>query len=181
MIDDFKRVYPGNSDVPFVDFEAEAFFQCPASFEIMMIVTSEAGTTREKTLEEFGKKGLAVLEGLLERGVLSEENDRIFNKGKINARQETTYKLMQNLVGLSYDLENFGNNRNWLSVQYESVNFDVVAPQMRKIYVNAYQEIRKLLDSPESKGDDVIWAGLAMDSLTKGQKLLSKSKGDLMQ
>ena len=179
MMADFRRVYPGNTEVPFVDSNAEVFFQSPASFEIMMMATSRAGITEAQTLEEFGKKGLSILKELLEKGILKKEGEKIYIDGTINARQETVHKLFQNLIGLSYDPSHFGDNKDWLSIQYDSVNFNVVAPQIREVYIKANQKIRELLKAPESKGDEVIWAGLAMDRLTKSKVSNDNSKGPL--
>ena len=87
---------------------------------------------------------------------------------------------MQNLMGRSYDLCSFGDNNNWLSIQYESVNLTAASSRIRDIYIKAYQEVRAVLDDPGFKGDDVIWAGLAMDSLTKDQRVPhKKDKGPI--
>lgn len=177
MYEDFANVYPGNKDVPFVAPEAEAFFQDPATYELMMMATTAAGLTREKTLEEFGKRGIAVLEKLLQDGILKEEDNKISLEGPVNAKQETVHKFLQNLIKLSYDVDAFGDHRNWLSVQYESVNLDVVIPRLREILIKTNQEIRELMNAPESKGDDVAWAGLVMDSLSKHSSLYNNDKG----
>ena len=169
MMEDFIKAYPGNNNVPFVDPSIEVFFQNPTSFEIMMMASSEVGVTKKKVLEEYGRKGLAILDEMLERGVFKTEEDKYFIEGKINARQETVHKLLQNLVSLSYNLNDFGSQQNWLSLQYDSVNLDKVLPKMREIYIKANQEIRELLKSPESRGNSIIWAGLVMDRLIKSE------------
>jgi hypothetical protein len=181
MYDDFIRVYPGNKDVPFIAPEAESYFQDPSTFEIMMMATTNAGLTRVKTQEEFGRRGLAVLEKLLEDGILKEHGEKISIDGPINATQETVHRFLQNLVKLSYDLDAFGDNKNWLSVQYESVDLDVVVPKLRDICIKTNQEIRELMNAPESKGTDVVWAGIVMDSLSKHSDLLSKRDNGVLQ
>jgi hypothetical protein len=132
------------------------------------MATSGMGLTREKVMEEFGKKGLSIVNKLLKNDVLEENDGRIGLVGPINAAQSTVHKLLQNLVRLSYDLDAFGNGKdNWLSVQYDAVNLEVVMPKAREIMVRANQELRELLNDPSSKGKDVLWAGLVMDSLKK--------------
>lgn len=170
MLSTLKRVYPGNSNVPFVKAEAEVFFEDPTTYEIMVMATSGTGLTREKITREFGNKGLTIVDKLLSTDVLKEKNGFIGLTGSVNATQSTVHKLLQNLVGLSYDLDAFGNGKdNWLSVQYDSVNMEVVMPKLREIMVKANQQIREVLNDPSSKGEDVLWAGLVMDSLIKSK------------
>lgn len=66
---------------------------------------------------------------------------------------------------------------NWLSIQYESVNHEVVLPKMRKILIKTNQDIRELMNDPESKGKDIVWAGLIMDSLSRHSNLNIRDKG----
>ena len=176
MYKDFIEVYPGNKDVPFVAPEAEIYFQDPTNHELMIMATSNCGLTKEKTLEEFGKRGLATLEGLLAEGVLKEVEGNISIEGPVNAKQDTVQKLLVNLIRMNYDLEAFGDKEHWLSVQYESVDSEYVTPKLLEIYKNTNQEIRELLNSPKSKGNDIVWAGLAMDTLAKKANLLTNKR-----
>jgi transcriptional regulator with XRE-family HTH domain len=170
MLSNFRRVYPGNSNIPFVKAEAETFFEDPTTYEIMVMATSGTGLTRDRIAREFGNKGLLIAEKLVENEVLQEKDGHIGLLGTINATQGTVHKLLQNLVRLSYDLDSFGNGKdNWLSVQYDSVNMEVVMPKLREVMVNANQQIREILNDPSSKGSDVLWAGLVMDSLIKSK------------
>ena len=116
---------------------------------------------------EFGRQGLLTLEKLVEKNILKSENGKYTLGTKVNADQETVKKLFQNLVNSSYDLEAFGTQKNWLSLQYESVDAKKVAPKLRDIYVNANKEIRELFNAPDNTGSDIMWAGLVMDSLLK--------------
>lgn len=177
MYEDFSNVYPGNKDVPFVAPETEIYFQDPTTYELMMMATTAAGLTREKTIEEFGKRGISILEKLLQDGILKEEDQKISLDGPVNAKQDTVHKLLQNLVKLSYDVDSFGDHMNWLSIQYESVNLEVVLPRLREILIKTNQEIRELMNAPESKGKDIAWAGLIMDSLSRHSNLNIRDRG----
>lgn len=181
MYEDFSTVYPGNKDVPFVAPEAEPYFQDPSTFELMLMATTNAGLTRAKTLEEFGKRGISTLDKLIQNGILKEENDKISIEGPVNAKQDTVHRVLQNLVKLNYDLESFGDHKNWLSVQYESVKSEVVVPKLREICIEANQKIRELMNAPESKGSDVVWAGIVMDSLAKHSDLLDNNDKKVLQ
>jgi hypothetical protein len=133
----------------------------------MMMATTNVGLTKDAVSAEFGRRGLLTLEKLVEKNVLNEKNG-VFTLGtKVNANQETVQKLLHNLINSSYDLEAFGTHKNWLSVQYESVDANKVTPKLRDIYIKANKEIRELFNAPENTGHDVMWAGLVMDSLLK--------------
>lgn len=166
----FDRVYQGNKEVPFVAPNAEKYFRDPASHELMVTITSNAGVTRESVRYEYGQKGANALEELLANNVVEEKDGKICLMGKINARQETVHQLVQNLIKHNYDLDGFGNKLNWLSLQYESVNLEKARPEIVKILQEASSRLRTVFNSPEYQGTDVVWASLASDTLIKQKK-----------
>ena len=164
----FNRVYSGNKNLRFVEPEAEQFFEDHRTFEFMMMATSASGLTEAAVLKKYGMNGLQIVQGLVDRGLLKRNGDALYYATEnVNFGQDTIHKLVQNLVTFNYDLDAFGNKLNWLSVQYESVDKDVVGPRMIEIMREANQKIRELLNSPEAKGKDVVWASLATDSLDR--------------
>jgi hypothetical protein len=167
MYNNLAKTYPGNVDLEFVPQEAEIFFQDSTTFELMVLATTNAGLTKEAIVDEFGKRGLLTLEKLVEKNILKDEQGKYTLSTKVNAGQETVKKLLQNMINSSYDLEAFGTHKNWLSVQYESVDANKVTLKLRDIYIRANKEIRELFNAPENAGPDVMWAGLVMDSLLK--------------
>lgn len=171
MYDNLAKTYPGNSNLEFLPEEAEVYLKDPAAFELIMMATSNAGLKKDIVIAEFGNRGLLVLENLVAKKILVEQN-QIFTLGmkNVNFSQDTVKKLLQNLVNSSYDLDAFGTQVNWLSVQYESVNAEKVTPKLREVYIKANQEIREIFNAPENAGTNVMWAGLVMDSLLKREK-----------
>ena len=167
LMENFEKIYSGNKEVPFVDSDSEKYFQDPTTYELMIMATSDAGIDRERVKDEFGKKGITILEELLEQEVLTETNGTIALKGNINARQPTVHKLVQNLITHNYDLAAFGKKENWLSLQYESVDLDKAMPKVREILQSASAKIREVLNDPSYKGKDVLWASMSSDSLIK--------------
>lgn len=164
----FNRVYSGNKNLRFVEPEADQFFEDHRTFEFMMMATSASGLTEAAVLKKYGMNGLQIVQGLVERGLLKRNGDALYyTTENVNFGQDTIHKLAQNLITFSYDLEAFGNKLNWLSVQFESVNKDVVGPRMIEIMREANQKIRELLNSPEAKGKDVVWASLGTDYLDR--------------
>jgi hypothetical protein len=178
MFEDFVAVYPGNKDVPFVSPDAEEYFQDPSTIELMIMATTHAGICRNKTATEFGNRGLAILDKLIGDGILKEDGNKIFLGGPVNAKQDTVQKVLQNLINLNYDLDSFGDHLNWLTVQYESVNAEVVIPKLREIYIETNQKIRNIFRDPNSIGKDVVWAGLVMDTLSKHSNLDFNAKSN---
>jgi transcriptional regulator with XRE-family HTH domain len=171
MYDNLAKTYPGNSNLEFMPEEAEVYLQDSTTFELLMMATSNAGLSKDIVIAEFGNRGLLALENLITKKILIEQN-QIFTLGmkNVNFGQDTVKKLLQNLVNSSYDLDAFGTQVNWLSVQYESVNASTVTPKLRDVYVKANKEIREIFNAPENAGSDVMWAGLVMDSLLKKEK-----------
>lgn len=165
MLEKFKITYTGNSDADFVPVEAEAFFEDSTSYEIMMLVSSNSRLTKEMVSIEFGKRGLMTLENLVSKEILKVNNGIYFLGTKINARQPTVKKLFENLVHANYKLDKFGTQTNWLSLQYESVDANLVLPQIREVYLKANQDIRNIFNDSKNSGNDLIWAGMVMDSL----------------
>ncbi len=168
MYKNLAKTYPGNSELEFLPEEAEVFLQDQTTFELIMMATSNAGLRKEVVITEFGNRGLLALENLIAKKILIEQN-QIFTLGmkNVNFGQETVKKLLQNLVNSSYDLNAFGTQKNWLSVQYESVDKNLVTPKLRDVYIKANKEIREIFNAPENAGPDVMWAGLVVDSLLK--------------
>lgn len=179
MLKNFSNIYKENSDVPFVKIEAESYFEDQATFELMMMATSNNGITREVTIREFGNRGLKTLDKLLENGTLTENNGVISYSGRINASQETVQKLLLNLISLSYNLEGIDESlKNWLSLQYESVNKEKALPVASEIIHEANNKLRALFTDPKYKGEDVVWAGLVLDTLPT---TTIKNEGEVLQ
>ncbi|MGZ3789726.1 MAG: helix-turn-helix domain-containing protein [Bacteriovorax sp.] len=167
MFNNLTKTYPGNADLEFVPQEAETFFQDSTTYELMMMATTKVGLTKDVITAEFGRRGLLTLEKLVEKNILKDENGKFTLGIKVNAGQETVQKLLHNLVNSSYDLEAFGTHKNWLSIQYESVDANKVTPKLREIYIKANNEIREVFNAHQNAGPTVMWAGLVMDSLLK--------------
>lgn len=185
MLSNFSKIYKENSDVPFVKLEAESYFEDPATFELMMMATTSNGITRETAAREFGNRGLRTLEKLIDNGILIENNGSISNSGRINASQETVQKLLLNLISISYDLEGFDEaKKNWLSVQYESVNKEKVLPIASEIVHDANKKLRTLFTDPDNKGKDTVWAGIILDTLpttATNEKEKKEKEGEILQ
>ena len=178
MAHTFNKVYSDNANVPFVPTEVETYFEEASTYEFMLLATSKVKMTEKFILENYGKRGLATINELIERGVLKKQGDRIqLSNGPVNAGQETVHKLLQNLITFNYDVNAFGKKENWLSLQYESIDKKAVMPKVVAILREARQKIRELLNSPSSEGNDVVWIGIAADTIEKLDPSLEANKG----
>ena len=59
-----KKVYPNNSEVKMVDDQMEKFLESTFAYELIMKATSNYGISNLEALEEFGRRGLDILEEL---------------------------------------------------------------------------------------------------------------------
>ncbi|PIP91400.1 MAG: hypothetical protein COW01_03875 [Bdellovibrionales bacterium CG12_big_fil_rev_8_21_14_0_65_38_15] len=163
----FDKVYAGNKDKSFVQVEAESYLEDSTTHEIMMMAMTETGVSEGQILEDFGKRGLNILAELKEINLVQLTATGNYKNPGSNFGQKTVQKLIRNLVSSNYELSAFGQKDNWLSLQWESVNAEVVGPKLIEICRRATQEIRTVLNDPKSKGNDVIWTSMGMDTLNK--------------
>lgn len=162
-----EKIYESKKESPYVAEDYEKYLEDPTTYELMLMATSGAGIDRKVVKSEYGNKGLAILDELLANKVLVETNDVIGIKGNINTRQETVHKLTQNLIARNYDLAAFGRKDNWLSLQYEAVNLEKAMPVLQEIMARANSEIRAILNDPDLRGKDIVWASMTANSLKK--------------
>ena len=143
----------------------------------MLFVTSGVFVTAANIKEKFGSDGLKIVQDLLDKKILIKQGDEILLvKETLNTSQETGQKLLQNLVTFNYDVSKFGEASNWLSVQYKAVDKTKVMPKLVEILKEANQKIREVLQSQNNEGSDVVWAGMAMDTLFQDQSDLNKKE-----
>ena len=173
----FENVYSGNSKVKFVPLNCEPYFTNSTTYKIMLFVTSGVFVTAANIKEKFGSDGLKIVQDLLDKKILIKQGDEILLvKETLNTSQETGQKLLQNLVTFNYDVSKFGEASNWLSVQYKAVDKTKVMPRLVEILKEANQKIREVLQSQNNEGSDVVWAGMAMDTLFQDQSDLNKKE-----
>lgn len=180
MYKDFEKTYAGNSELNFFSDEADLHLQDPNSYELMMLVSSNGPVSKKYIQDEFGNRGLDLVNKLVKKGVLVEENQQVtIGKERFNIEQKTIQKLLLNLIEKSYYIEAFGTQTNWASLQFQSVDKEKLRPILREIFVRANAEAREALNNPENKGQDVMWVGLAYDSLFR--KDVNTSNDEVIQ
>ena len=181
MLDEYLAVYPNNSEIPFANSEAEDFFTMNSTYEIMLFALNTPDLTREEIGREFGRKGLNILERLVQRNVIQTDGEKYSIQGPLKLEQPASHAILKNLLENNYDIENFGHKDNWLSVQTQSVNLKKIMPELKKILSNANQDIRKILNDPRYKGREIVWAGLIMDDLCQQKDNPQNKHGNPIQ
>ena len=184
MREEFERVYPSNSDLPFVPPEVEEFFTNALTYEMMLFISSFDNLTLEDLEKRFGDKGKPVLEKLMGSKAVKVEDGKVIFNGPVNMEQSAVHRLFLQLANNNYDVQSFGKTDNWLSLQYHSVDMEKVMPQLREICRKASEEAWEVLKDSGSRGDDLIWFGMVMDGLfPQGTPPLKEetSEGEIIQ
>ena len=185
MKDEFERIYPSNSDLPFVPPEMEGFFTNALTYEMMLFISSFDDLTVADVEKRFGDKGRPILEKLIGSKAIRVEKERIIFNGPVNMEQSAVHRLFLHLANSNYDVQSFGKTDNWLSLQYHSVDMEKVMPRLREICKKASEEAWDVLKDSDSRGNDLIWFGMVMDGLfPKGTPPLEEeetSEGEMLQ
>ena len=184
MLKDFQYIYPGNAHLPFAEPEAEEFFKMSSTYEIMLFAVNTPDLTRQEVGMEFGRKGLTILDQLIQRNIIKKDGEKIYIQGPLNLEQPALHALFKNLLNQNYDLDNFGNKDNWLSLNTQAVDLEKAMPLLREVCAKANKEIVDILDDPQLKGKDIVWTGLVMDNVSgkkSNDENVTKNTGGLIQ
>ena len=147
------------------------YIKLPVYRDIILLASTRTGTTYKEVKEECGKLGLNKLNELLRKGICKESEGAIHTteKGvKVTFDQYTLSEVLVNCTKDHYLPENFGLGMNWLSFQTESVDKEKVLKLIRSKIQNFYGEIEQIIRSPEYHGNEKIFIGMVLDSITKG-------------
>ncbi|MAW06844.1 MAG: hypothetical protein CME61_01030 [Halobacteriovoraceae bacterium] len=172
VLGQMKKVYPNNTDAEMIDEKMNKFLESSFAYELIMKATSNYGISNLEALEEFGRRGLDILEELVKIEQIKKKGSRFYFDKKINTNQRVVQKLTENLIKNNYDIESFGKKDNWLSLQYESVNQEKVMPAVRQVLIEANYKIKNILNEETNRGDDIVWVSLLSDNLSGSQKFI---------
>lgn len=161
----YKEAYSSSSS-EFVDIDLEYFLNDKDKFLIILLALTGSGTSVQEIRNEFGSRGIAELEFLLEKGLLREEDGFV---GGNNQPLTTSFETLQNLLAYSvekcYDATNRRNQDNYIYFRACRVNRDKVFKRIMNVLENAESEIMSLINDPEFKGNDDLFFGMVADSL----------------
>ena len=154
---------------------AELFAHPRYRMVLFLVTASCKGGTREEVRRVYGDHGIKILNELVKMGVLRESKD-----GAVTAHaahydgetpytfeQTTTKDLLVDCITERYDPEKYGQGKNWLSIQTDSVDKNKVTKAIRDECKEFYGRIDKILRSKEYDGKDKIFVGMATDFLAE--------------
>ncbi len=158
-----------NYETPFMGKEFSFFFSKTSYRKILLLALSRSGTTKEEVRLEFGNSGLRLLEELLDSNIIFESRGIIkANEDKVTFNQELLKSTLIDCIKENYNPELFGQDKNWLSFQTESINKEKAMKLIFKKLQTAYKEIKEeILYSPEYFGNDKVFIGMVADTLHK--------------
>ena len=159
-----------------VDDQMAKFLESTFAYELIMKATSNYGISNLEALEEFGRRGLDILEELVKINQIKKKGSRYYFDKKINTNQRVVHKLTENLIKNNYDIDSFGKKDNWLSLQYESVNENKVMPAVRQVLIEANYKIKNILNEDSNKGNDIVWVSLLSDNLSGTKNFIEGNK-----
>lgn len=165
MLQEYDDYYSIQKDSIHVSAKAETLFKDPIAYELMIIAATRKGLTREGAMNELGRRGAEQFDRILESGFLVKEGEKYIVKGPVNASQDVVKSLAHTLIHKNYDDNLFGTGSNYLTVQYQSKNKELVLPKIRETLKETAQKVWDILKDPSTDGDDVVWVVLALDKL----------------
>ena len=164
----FVESFSHNYEVPFLKEDYGEYFTIKEYLLILMQAYTQNGTSYREIKDRYGKEGEDRLRELLQKKVLKEWKGRIFGvEKKATYSQKKLHKTLQILMESSYDPLLFGKNKNWLSLQTESVNRKRAIPAIRKVLQQAYSDVREILYAKEYQGEEVFFIGMVFDQINK--------------
>lgn len=150
---------------PQPEVDTTEFFETSLSTILFLSLFTREGLSKASVERAHGKKGLDVLERLLEMGVARAEGTRLVSTEKWYSYRspDELLRVMRNLTS-EFEKSDLGSDFARMCVLSESVNSDGAA-KVQNIIDEAISKIRKIMDDPSTIGDNVVSVSLLMQRL----------------
>ena len=163
----FEELFASNYEVPFLEEDCGEYFTKKEYLLILMQAYTKNGTSYKEIKDRYGKEGEDRLMELLEKRMVKVEKERIIGvERKATYSQKQLHKTLQILME-NYDPLLFGQEKNWLSLQTESVDRKKATGAIRNVLQKAYEDVKEILYSEAYRGEDVFFIGMVFDQLNK--------------
>ena len=152
---------------------------------VLLLASTNAGTTRQEIQKDYGLSGINVLDELLRVKVLTEKDGVIKSSVSDGDKpfvldHQMAKELLSSCIREKYNPENFGTGENWLSFQTESVDVQKVMEAIAPILKEAFTKMDEVIRSKEYEGDGKIFIGMVADSLSLvSESVTNKQKGGM--
>ena len=169
FVNAFEKSLTPQHEVPFLEEDSGEYFTKKEYLLILIQAYTRKGTSYKEIKDRYGKEGEDRLKELLEKRILKMEEGRILGvEKKATYSQVKLHKTLQLLME-NYDPSLFGQDKNWLSLQTESVDKKKATVAVRKVLRRAYDDIRDILYGEDYKGTDVFFIGMVFDQINKSE------------
>ena len=150
---------------PQPEADTSEFFENSLSTTLFLSLFSRDGLSRNGVEKKHGKKGLDVLERLLEMKIAKQEGSKFFSAEKWYSYRSPD-ELLRVIRNLTNDFEkaDLGSDFARMSVLSESVN-PAGAARIQTIVDEAIAKIRTVMDDSTSLGDNVVSVSLLMQRI----------------
>lgn len=170
--DDYEKAHTVAKDAIFASSSQESYFLDAASYEILMMISTHSGTTRDEIKELYGMQGLKALDQIAEVEAVEIEDGVYRIKNTVRPQLNVVKSLATNLISKNYDANKFGSKTNYLALMWERVNKEKVQPLLHQLNVDYHTKVWNLLSAKENQGEDLMWAVLSTDSFANNQQVL---------
>jgi transcriptional regulator with XRE-family HTH domain len=175
VAESYREVYSENLDTEFLELDLESLFVQKDTFLLMLLAYSKNGCSKSMIEREFGKKGLAGLEVLIDKNAVEVNGDLVtgINTKKVNLTQQNIKDLLTLSIDNCYTADEFGEDSNYLNFRSTNIDKEKAMPIIVSILKEAKNKIEDVLSQEQYRGEDYFFTGLVADTLVK------KSKGVL--
>lgn len=180
----YRSVYNLEREAKFYRDLTSDYFVDERTHKLMLLAASNNGVCEQVIKEELGRDGLRHLDLLIKEDVIEKRGEKYFVKDDgFLLTQEHSRDILLASIRNCYDLHGFNEKtaENWLSYQAESVNLSKVMPKVMSLIKELNQRVRELFNDPENAGEEVMWVGLASDTVLENNLLerYLKEKGKI--
>ena len=167
LADAVEKSFSPHYEVPFLEEDSGEYFTKKEYLLILVQAYTRNGTSYKEIKDRYGKEGEGRLKELLVKKIVKVQGGRIFGvEKKATYSQKKLHGTLKILME-SYDPLLFGQEKNWLSLQTESVDRKKATPAIRKVLRKAYEDTRDILYGEDYRGKDVFFIGMVFDQINK--------------
>ncbi len=126
---------------------------------------SEKGITKEEVMKSFGQQGCAALETLVKKNIVSSNGNNAYKVKENNKDTVLSFHLIKaHLMFLAEQYKPNNPSSNYIHYWVESVS-KKAKKELLQAHRDFHRAVRKIMDSDESKGDELVFSVACSDSL----------------
>lgn len=141
------------------------FFETGLSTKLILSLFSREGLSKKSIEMTHGKKGVEILDRLLELGIAQPEGERLVSTEKWYSYRspDEVLRVIRNLTS-EFEKTDLGSDFARIGVLSESVNA-AGAARIQNVVDDAIAKIRNIMDDSSTLGDNVVTVSLLMQRI----------------